>query len=145
MIKNSVNSLIKKYKTSDPLELCEALNIHIIKSYLGQEIKGLFQRTPNGFNIIHLNTNLSYEESKYILAHELGHAILHTNLSITLFIENKHLIKNKFEREADKFAAELLIPDKLIQNAEYSELNLEQICKSLCIPLKLMKLKYNID
>lgn len=45
----------------------------------------------------------------YICTRELGHAILHTNTYIKLFIENKLHIKNKYEIEADKFAAEVLV------------------------------------
>lgn len=83
--------------------------------------------------------------TKYILAHELGHAILHTNLSIMLFIENKNLIKNRYENEADKFAAELLLLDKNIDKVAFSEMNIEQIAKTLYIPEKLIKLKYNLE
>ncbi|MPQ44592.1 ImmA/IrrE family metallo-endopeptidase [Clostridium tarantellae] len=145
MIKEVVADLVNSHKTNDPLELCELLNIKIMISDLGNEIKGFFQRTPNGFKIIHLNSTLDTKESKYILAHELGHAILHTHLSIGLFLENNLLIKNKYENEADKFAAELLIDDHIIRDVEFSELNVEQICSSLEIPVKLMKLKFNLD
>lgn len=105
-------------------------------SDLGNEIKGFFQRTPNGFKIIHLNSTLDTKESKYILAHELGHAILHTHLSIGLFLENNLLIKNKYENEADKFAAEILIDDHIIRDVEFSELNAKHIYSSLEIPVK---------
>ncbi|MGL4873227.1 MAG: ImmA/IrrE family metallo-endopeptidase [Clostridium sp.] len=91
--------------------------------------------------MLHLNTRLDYEMTKYILAHELGHAILYANLSIMLFIENKNLIKSRYENEADKFAAELLLLDKVA----FSEINIEQIAKTLYIPKKLIRLKYNLE
>ncbi len=84
------------------------------------------------------------EEKKYICAHELGHALLHTEMSISFFIENSLQVKNKYEIEADKFAAELLIGDN-INDIDCSELNVEQICSSLCVPVKLMKYKFNLD
>ncbi|HGU6173174.1 TPA: ImmA/IrrE family metallo-endopeptidase, partial [Escherichia coli] len=85
MIKEAVNSLIKKYGTNNPFELCDLLNIKIMYSNLGPEIKGFFQRTPNGFEIVHINSCLEEMEKKYICAHELGHAILHVDLSIVFF------------------------------------------------------------
>ena len=84
------------------------------------------------------------EEKKYICAHELGHALFHTEMSISFFIENNLQVKNKYEIEADKFAAELLIDDN-INEFDCSELNVEQIFSSLCIPVKLMKYKFNLD
>lgn len=143
MIKHIVEGLSDLYKTKDPFKLCGCLNIKIIKSYLGSEIKGFFQETPNGFEIIHLNTNLTEEEEKYICAHELGHALLHTDISLQFFIDNKLQIKNKYEIQADKFAAELLIENAL-DKTEYTGLNIEQISSKLCVPVKLLKYKFNL-
>lgn len=144
MIKHIIEGLSDLYETKDPFELCGCLNIKIMKSNLGSEIKGFFQRTPNGFEIIHINTNLAKEEEKYICAHELGHALLHTNMSIQFFIDNKLQVKNKYEIQADKFAAELLIEDTL-DKTEYDMLNIEQISSKLCVPVKLLKYKFNLN
>lgn len=144
MIKNIVEGLIDLYRTRDPFELCKCLDIEVIFSDLGNEINGFFQRTPNGYEIIHMNNRLCEYESKYTCAHELGHAILHTNMSISFFISNKLQIKNKYEIQADKFAAELLIEDDL-RYEEYSGFNIEQISSCLGIPSKLIKYKFNLE
>ncbi|MFD3156677.1 ImmA/IrrE family metallo-endopeptidase [Haloimpatiens sp. FM7330] len=144
MIKHIVEGLSNLYETKDPLELCGCLNIKIMKSYLDDEIKGLFQKTPNGFEIIHLNTNLTEEEEKYICAHELGHALLHNDMSLQFFLDNKLQVKNKYEIQADKFAAELLIED-MFNKEECVGLSINQLSSKLCVPVKLLKYKFNIE
>lgn len=79
---------------------------------------------------------------KYVCDHELGHALLHTNTSIKLFIENKLQIKSKYEIEADKFAAELLVD--IEEDAYlYKGMTIDQISSILRVPVDLIKYKYH--
>lgn len=143
-IKEIVAGIFETYGTSNPFELCEYLDIKIIRSNLGNEIKGFFQRTTEGYEIIHINSELDEHEVKYICAHELGHAILHTDMSLSFFIENSMQVKNRYEIQADRFAAELLITPAINEHI-YSELNIEQLSSSLCIPEKLIRYKFNLE
>lgn len=52
---------------------------------------------------VFLNTFKSGESSRFDVAHELGHLVLH---------QNKDLGKRDIEREADKFASEFLMPEE---------------------------------
>ena len=83
--------------TSNPFDLCECLEIKLITNDLGDEIKVFFQRTEEWYEIIYINSRLPEEEKKYICAHELDHALLHTEMSISFFIENSLQVKNKYE------------------------------------------------
>lgn len=143
MIKQNVRKLIETHGTSNPFLLCDYLDIKIIKSNLGNEIKGFFQRTPSGHKIIHINSSIDENEMKYICAHELGHAVLHTNVSIALFIENPLQIKNKYEIEADKFAAELLI-DIETDAHYYKDMTIKQLSFIFHVPVDLLKYKYHL-
>lgn len=61
-----------------------------------------------------INEDLSDSEMHLVMAHELGHAILHRT-EICYFIRNKTFLSTAWiEKEANTFAAELLIPDSLI-------------------------------
>ena len=144
VIKDIVSGLLENYGTLNPFELCDCLDIKILKSDLGNEIKGFFQRTPTGYEVIHINSEACEHEMKYICAHELGHAILHTSISLSFFIENSMQVKNKYEIQADKFAAELLIDYEIIDEV-YSELNIEQLSSTFCVPSKLIKYKFNLS
>lgn len=142
MLENIITGLIEMYQTNNPFEICDFLNIKIIRSNLGSEIKGFFQRSIEGYEIIHINSELNDNESKYICAHELGHAILHTDLSLQFFIENSLLIKNKYEIQADEFASELLIPDNL-ESCYFENMSTEQLSCYFGVPKKLIQYKFN--
>lgn len=141
MIKELILGLLDTYRTNNPFELCDYLEIKIIESNLGSEIKGFFQRTENDFEIIHLNSNLNYYDKKSTCAHELGHALMHTNLAIGFFIENTLQIKDRYEIQADKFAAELLLPNKL--DEEFKSMNIEQLSCVFKVPKEFIKYKYS--
>lgn len=140
-VRNSAQHLMKKYKTNDPFELAEYLKIKIVYEYLGKHTRGFYQACPK-LKIIHINNDLDSINRKIVCSHELGHAILHSKLNIVFLHKHTFCVKNKFEREANTFAAELLIPNGLLQ--EYPEYNLEQIAALQNMPIELLKLRYNI-
>lgn len=139
-IKKIVAKLYKDYGTLDPFELCECLNIKVIKCKLGGDIKGICMNLDNDQKIIFIDSEINEYEMKYVCAHELGHILLHNTVSLGFLYKNSLLLKNKYEIEADKFAAELLIDLENIDYA-YSELNLQQLSSRMCVPLKLMEYK----
>lgn len=105
-LENIIERLVKKYKTSNPYELCSSMNIIVIKEELGT-LNGYchtFQRNK----FIHINSSLSYDAQKFTCAHELGHHVLHKGCNI-FFLKSKTLLKtNKYEEEANEFARILL-------------------------------------
>ncbi|NLY44739.1 MAG: ImmA/IrrE family metallo-endopeptidase [Tissierella sp.] len=129
------------YETNNPFELCECLDITVLIHDLGDELSGFFQRTPNDTEILHINSRLNDHERRYICSHELGHAILQPDLAISFFIENPLLIKNRFEIEADMFAAELLLEDDFIER--YEGYTIEQIALAERVPTRLIELRHN--
>ena len=88
---------------------------------------------------IFLNEELSEHEMKLVMAHELGHAILHRTQNC-YFIRHRTLLSgDKFEVEANKFAVELLIPDDSL--AEYAECTIEQLSRIYGYHQKLIELR----
>ena len=140
-VRTIAQHMMKKYKTNNPFELAEYLKIKIMYEYLGKHTRGFYQLCPK-VKIIHINNELESETRIIVCAHELGHAVLHPKVNI-MFVQNHTLcVKKKFEREANIFAAELLIPNGLLlENPEYS---VDQIAALHNIPLDLLKHKYNI-
>lgn len=111
-IKKIVLNLIKKYNTQDPFELAELLNIEYIIGSMGK-CNGCYLYLKR-HRCIFINDNLSDSEMSLVMAHELGHAILHRTENC-YFIRNKTFLSTaRIEKEANTFAAELLIPDSLI-------------------------------
>jgi len=58
--------------------------------------------------------NLDFSHQRYAVAHELGHACIHTDVLMEGHILARYTgtLENDKERAADKFAAELLLPEE---------------------------------
>ena len=125
-IQEKVRKLQKKYKTSNPFELANQLNIIVVYEDLGA-IKGYYNKYARQ-KFIHINNKLDSRNQNFTCAHELGHAIMH-HLSNTPFLRNGTLFYvNKLEVEANQFAIDLLIDDiefkDLLENNMYTLNNL---------------------
>ncbi|ARK10094.1 XRE family transcriptional regulator [Fibrella sp. ES10-3-2-2] len=73
-----------------------------------QEVKnfdGLVLPDDDGLPVICINRNSPPDRQRYNLAHELGHLIMHTN-------DYFPSAEDDFEGEANRFAAEFLMPEK---------------------------------
>lgn len=141
IIEKKVLYLKNKYKTNNPFELCDYLNIKVIFGDLGSNINGFFQYAPRN-KIIHINSRLDSRSQLLTCAHELGHAIFHYKLNVLFLERNTFFHQNKFESEADKFAAELLIDDNLLNN--YEGFCIETIADCEGINRKYINLKFNL-
>jgi hypothetical protein len=76
-------------------------------------------------SIITINSDISYHpKKKFVLAHELGHQLMHFRKMNFLCNDNDlntWSSNNKYEFEANEFAAELLMPKALIINISNSK------------------------
>ena len=125
-IKLRVKNLIKKYGTTDPYKLCHRMGIVIEYKNLGSTIKGYFTQNK-GIMYIVLNTAFSEFAQKIILAHELGHAVLHSDQKTSLMKTHFLHYSNSLENEANKFAAELLINAYDNDNIEYCDYYCDEV------------------
>lgn len=111
-VKRLVAYYVKKYETRNPFVLAEYLNVEVQIGPLGSRA-GCYIFLKN-HKCIFLNVDLYEHERILVMAHELAHSIMHRKENC-YFIRNKTLmLTSKIEIEANTFAAELLIPDKLI-------------------------------
>lgn len=143
MIKAKTEKLIRKFKTNNPFKIIENYkNILVYKVPLKGNVRGLYQY-QKGIKFIFVNNSLSEPTQNMVCAHELGHAVLHTRLNACFFKENTLFIPDKFETQANKFAAELLLPDELVRT--YFGYSLKQIALDNDIDTELCKFKeFNI-
>ncbi len=139
-IKDIVTGLKELYLSNDPFKLCSYLDITVLIHDLGPELLGFFQRTENDTEMLHINSRLNDHERTYACGHELGHAILQPDLSISFFIKNPLFVKNRYEIEADTFAAELLLSDDILE--KYEGFTIEQIAAAENVPKRLIDLKF---
>lgn len=131
------NTLKRKYDTDDPFEIAKQLKVEYIIGPLGNRC-GCYMYLKR-HRCIFLNENLSEHEQKLVMAHELGHAILHRTQNC-YFIRHKTLLSvDRYEIEANKFAMELLISDDSL--SEYTECTIEQLSWIYGYHQKLIELR----
>lgn len=119
----NVDFWINKYKTNDPFQIADDMNIIVLHENLGT-INGYYVKAYRQ-KFIHINENLPEHMKEFTCAHELGHAILHPK-SRTPFLTEKTLLSvDKLEIEANDFAVNLLIPNQDLE--EYKNYTVGQL------------------
>ena len=133
-IENQLNDLLKDFKTSNVKEIADLLNISI--QYQDFKAKTLDSRLmivdSKGYIFVRSNLDCAYEN--FLIAHELGHYVLHFDKDIS-FNFLRRVYKTRLEREANEFACRLLMYEEL-HNIKDIE-NIEFIVKEKGIPLKV--------
>ena len=124
-IRHVVSYYKKKYDTSDPFEIARQLNIQLQIGPMNT-YSGCYMFLKN-HRCIFLNENLDPHEKALVMAHELGHAILHRRENCYFIRSKTYLLTSKIENEANKFAMELLISDDDIQENRY--LTIDQMAR----------------
>jgi len=116
-IQHEVAKLFNLYKTNCPFKISEFKNIHVVFWNLHEEIWG-FYRYERRNRFIFINNNLETQQQRFVCTHELGHAILHTKINTPFLRANTFYSIDKIEREANEFAVNLLLYDKILQDYE---------------------------
>jgi Zn-dependent peptidase ImmA (M78 family) len=145
-ISTEVERLVEKYGTRDPFELCKELNIKIRYMNLGNYMKAYFFYQSRIKNII-INSNIVEPLHRILVAHELGHALLHCELAMMNSIHEFELFDNtsKTEYEANLFAAELLIEDnQLLSMLNDSNKSFFDVARELYVPAELLDFKFRV-
>ncbi|MFC4305748.1 ImmA/IrrE family metallo-endopeptidase [Cohnella boryungensis] len=107
-----VKRIADKYDTNDPLQIASQKQILIFYENF-KNIWGYFNSSRRTM-MIHVNANLNEALQRFVIAHELGHRILHPNVNVPFLRSNTLHSIERIEREANQFAVELLIEDDLL-------------------------------
>lgn len=135
------DKLVRRFGTRDPVKIAEELGYIIIDTHLSG-IRGYHQYVQR-CNIIYLDNDLSEQERRWVCAHELGHSIMHKGLNRIFMDTCTHMVSNRYETEADRFAADLLFDDELIES--FRECSVFTVAKCLEIPYEVAKYKINLQ
>ena len=142
-IDHKAKRLIRYYErligSRDPVKIAEYANIRIAILPLG-EIAGNYKLIKRK-RWIFINDNIPADSPMFrvVLAHELGHALLHRKENCA-FIKNKTLLLTSgIEREANQFAASLLISDDMMQ--DYAGYTQDQFCQRTGYSKELIELR----
>ena len=140
-IEKLVRYCTTKFGTNDPYLIAEYLGIHVMQAPLGN-IPGMYKYIEHSKWIFINNENGNMDENKIVMAHELGHALMHWKENCCFMSHHTLLLTSKIERHANLFAAVLLINDELLE--EYKDFTAEQFsnCSGIDKNLIELRLKY---
>jgi len=134
---------MRKYDSRDPLEIIRGEKIKIIFSDSLNSLLGLYTYNWR-HRIIIVNNRLDHLQLPVVLAHELGHDMLHRELAKGKTLQEFHLFDSvsQTENEANMFAAHLLLPDDtVLELAETYKYDTQHIAGALNTNVNLVLLK----
>lgn len=105
-IKHIANYYFDYFKTRNPLEIFQKLDISYSLIDIDGNIKGFTHINEKGKPWVYLNNKYDQYSLKIIAAHELGHIALHSSITLNMFEE--HGVSSKTEYEANIFLMEFM-------------------------------------
>jgi hypothetical protein len=130
MVEAQHKEIVDQFTSEFPVKLAglaEALGLEVFKSPLKPDISGLIEPSdsaPSGFRI-RINRHEMAERQRFTLAHEIAHFLLHRDKIGGGVVDNvmyRSNLNSRFEVEANKLAADLIMPRSLV-NEQLSSLN----------------------
>ena len=103
-IKNLAEDLRENYNTRNPFELADKFGIKVL-------ISKVLPADKKAYTIIIVNGRYEYKSQMVLCAHELGHALLHSDAVNNFAVTSKNAFKN-VEYEANLFAVSLLFDEE---------------------------------
>ena len=142
-IKRLVRYYTKLLGTNNPVKIAEYLGIQIAYLPLGNALGHYkyIKRTK----WIFINENILDDTAllNVVLAHELGHALLHVHENCCFMAHHTLLLTSKIERQANLFASYLLVTDDMLN--EFKEYTIDQFSSCTGINKELIKLRLEIS
>ena len=127
-VKRIVNDLLLQFDISsvpvDVEAIASRLGAIIRREDFDEDLSG-FALQKNGSQYIGINSTEGHERQRFTLAHELGHLLLHKEDKVSydagvglMLLREAHSVRGSDikEVEANRFAAELLMPETHIRN-----------------------------
>jgi Zn-dependent peptidase ImmA (M78 family) len=124
----SAKELLARHGLSAPpvpiFQLAEKLGIEVVPDHLEPDVSGMLYR-GQGRAIILVNKLNAPIRQRFTVAHEIGHFVLHPGDAFVDFRDTRSSTGlDRHEREANRFAADLLMPEEWVYEA-FKEVVLE--------------------
>jgi len=143
----AVAAIRKTTDVTDPIRLCKELRILLLQKPLGTEpdaIKGFYYMNHR-IKSITVNSDLPEIIQRIIIAHEIGHAMLHASSGINEFHDvGLYDESSAREKEANLFAAELMLRDEDVLEAMNGDTTFSAAAAQLLVPMELLDFKFRV-
>lgn len=141
-----VDKLVKKSGSRDPFAICEYLDFKIHYMNLQRRLKAYYFYQSRINNIV-IDENITEIFLPTLLAHELGHGMLHKKIAMMSGFQELEVLEKRADRpmeyEANLFAAELLLNDKTVLET-LNEYTFFETASILNVPAALLDFKFAI-
>ena len=132
-MKADYQEIIRRHQQNIPVHIVPMANELGVSVFKNREfpdnLSGLIMKEDDGAYSIHVNGNHAITRQRFTMAHELAHFLLHKD-DIGNGIKDDFLyrsgLSSRKEREANKLAAKLLMPEDLLKNEENAELTISE-------------------
>lgn len=135
-LSDDIQALIKRYQQNQPIalgKLADELNLLVKVSSLSVGTSGEIRPSdnPNKPYIIKVNRHEHKNRQRFTLAHEIAHFLIHRDHidgGITDNVLYRSRLSNELEAQANKLAADILMPWDIIEVKleEYKDLSKEE-------------------
>lgn len=123
----------RKYGTNDPEIILQTLQIKIFELPMFG-IRGIYKRVKRN-TIVFVNSELQERERFFVLAHELGHHLLHRGDNRVYLDRCTFYETSRYEKEADLFAVCLMAYD--LEEPLDTDMTVDVFASKLGIPRDL--------
>ena len=137
--KRIAESLVRKCGTRDPFRIAKELGILVIRTPL-KGIRGFYQCAKR-CAIIYVDSELDEWASRFVCAHEIGHALLHRGYNRIFLDTHTYFSVNRQEIAADRFAVDLLYDDDDIRDFLEHPIQLAADCMGVSVELAAYRLQ----
>jgi Zn-dependent peptidase ImmA (M78 family) len=143
-ILQQADALVRRFRTRNPFEIADNLNITVKYGDFAQ-LKGFYNYTYRNRFIV-INSRLNEIEQNITCSHELGHDRLHRKQAKLGLMRDYHIynVADICEREANLFAAQLLIDDSDFLDFASMQYTSAQIAAELNVHEELAIIKGSI-
>jgi len=131
-----VRNIIGLYETTNPFELANNLD-YILMPFPFRRIRGMLL-VVDGITCIGYNTNLPRRLQELVVYHEIAHRLLHPELNYFMLLNNTYFHLGKFERQANRFVAELILSERQPRPGE----SLHEFAARYEVPMELILSMY---
>lgn len=127
------DKIVRKYGTRDPFRIAKAMGF-LLPTVSLEGVRGLYQYIHR-CHIIYVDERLPDEERRWVCAHELGHALQHKGYNRIFMDTRTHMVSSRYEKEADRFAVDLLYADDDLR--ELTEQSIDIVANCLNVSYEL--------
>ena len=147
-----IEETIRKFQKKAPVRiftLARELGLELYTTdEFPKDISGRIDREEDGTYVIFTNEDHHLNRRRFTVAHEIAHYVLHRDLIEGGIVDDtlyRSKLSSPLERQANLYAANLLMPEHLIRKAMKSGINsIEELAEKFRVSVSAMSIRLGV-